>query len=169
MENNEFELKETKVKGIFSVVNMKNNDTYFAVSYDLNELPNKLRNVHKYQMRGWEWFWNHPIEDFKVNVHDLMAVHFDFDLEGLKQEYIQYHQPNINLQKGIQPVKEKPVDFRKQIHDIIDNWDYQTLGKITQTKIYMEFGLPKNRVEKLYPEFKQKVNDLNENNRSKWK
>jgi hypothetical protein len=52
---------------------------------------------------------------------------------------------------------------RQKIRDALDNWNFKTLGKITQNKLIEISGLSKNTVEKYGKEFRQRIQNLNHN------
>src|SRR5690606_32263745 len=55
--------------------------------------------------------------------------------------------------------KGKSID---KIRDIINNWDFNKLGKISGQKIYKNFPISKKTVEKYYSEVKSDIKFLNE-------
>jgi hypothetical protein len=57
---------------------------------------------------------------------------------------------------------KKTEDSKQKLYDIIEQWDFKELGKITQRKIYQSFPITKKTVEKYWSEFKEYVNELNE-------
>lgn len=51
---------------------------------------------------------------------------------------------------------------RNRIKQCIENWDFESLGKITQLKLIEVSGLCKNTIEKYYKEFKFLINGMNQ-------
>lgn len=59
-------------------------------------------------------------------------------------------------------VNEHRVEKTKQkLYDIIENWDFYTYGKISQSKIIKNHPISKKSVEKYYKEYIDYINDLN--------
>ncbi|MFZ4931793.1 BT4734/BF3469 family protein [Chryseobacterium sp. Mn2064] len=52
---------------------------------------------------------------------------------------------------------------RQKIRDALDNWNFKTLGKITQNKLIEISGLSKNTVEKFGKEFRERIKLMNNN------
>ena len=48
-----------------------------------------------------------------------------------------------------------------KIQNILDCWDFEKLGKITQQSIYKNHNVSKKTVEKYYKEYKKEIENLN--------
>jgi hypothetical protein len=58
--------------------------------------------------------------------------------------------------------KKKIADSKKKIKRIIDNWDFDQLGKITQRGMYKNHPISKKTVEKYWPDFRDLISEINE-------
>jgi hypothetical protein len=58
---------------------------------------------------------------------------------------------------------EKRVkDTREKIYSILENWDFEKYGRVSSLKVYNNFPISKNTVEKYWKEFKGYAGTLNE-------
>lgn len=60
--------------------------------------------------------------------------------------------------------EDRVRNTKKNIEDFINLWDFKSLGKITQSKLIEVSGKNKKTVEKYYPQFKEKIKQLNLHN-----
>lgn len=58
--------------------------------------------------------------------------------------------------------KMKSDNSKQKIYEIIEDWDFEMFGKITQAKIYNNFKISSKTVEKYWVEFKEYVRELND-------
>lgn len=62
---------------------------------------------------------------------------------------------------SIELAKKRTEDSKQKLYNIIEDWDFNTYGKISQRKIYNNFNICQKTVEKYYNEFKEYISDLN--------
>lgn len=58
--------------------------------------------------------------------------------------------------------QKKSSDSKQKLYDLLEQWDFNEHGKITQRKVYLNFPISKKTVEKYWPEFKEYVALLNQ-------
>lgn len=99
---------------------------------------------------------------------------YKYHEEGTLKPHVFYKKRKIIFNKSLNlSRKEKFEIFRKEnskrlaeasskkLYDIIEGWDFEKFGKISQRKIYPNFPISKKTVEKYYPDFKDYIKQLN--------
>lgn len=64
----------------------------------------------------------------------------------------------------IEIAQKKTSDSKQKLYEILEQWDFNQQGKITQRKVYQNYSISKKTVEKYWSEFKDFVNQINQTN-----
>jgi hypothetical protein len=148
-----------------------NNYLWLNQNISKEEFYNALNNVNYYAC-------DQPIDKYRLN--KIVNSLYEYKTNGLLKPILNWKKRKIVFNKNSTLLgKEKLAicrnewaikqasNSREKLRNIIENWDFELLGEITDKKIYSRknrFQISKNTVEKYFDEFKEEIKKRNHQN-----
>lgn len=128
------------------VIQLLDNVNQFAcaVPVDVDQIKRVVGSIFRYQQQG---------SLSPIYFNKQRKIVFDKQSKLTKEEKLDICRSEV--------AQKRVSDSKQKLYNLLEGWDFDEYGKITQRKVYKHFSISKKTVEKYWSEFKDYVSELN--------